>query len=81
MRNMYELSASGYNVKSWAVQCFSLSLLFVLLYCHCLVYQVVSSSGNLTLLLPKFRKLGVVAFSQAWSEFKASILPSGILSY
>lgn len=47
MRNMCELSASGYNIKSWTVQCFSLSLLFVLLHCRCLFYQVVSSSGNL----------------------------------
>lgn len=81
INNMCELSASGFNIKSWTVQCFSLSLLFVLLHCHCLVYQVVSSSGNLTSMLPKFWKLGVVAFSQAWSELTASILPNGILSY
>lgn len=81
MRNMCELAASGYNVSLGLCIAFHCHFLFVLLRCHCLVYQVVSSSGNLTLMLPKFWKLGVVAFSQAWSELKASILPNGILSY
>lgn len=77
MRNMCELSASGYNVKSWTVQCFSLSLR---LSC-CTVFSIKLSLAQETSMLPKFWKLGAVAFSQAWSELKGSILPNGTLSY
>lgn len=76
MRNICALTASGCTVSLGLCNAFHCHFLFVLLHCHCPVFQAVSSSGNL--MLPKFWELGIVAFSKAWTELKTSILPNGI---
>lgn len=73
--NSCELTASGCAIVLGCAMLFIVTS-FVLLQCLCLVFQAISSSGNLMLL--KFWELGVVAFCKAWTELKTSILPNGI---